>query len=94
MKINSKIYNISLPKTSYGVDLCINQDKIPLRIYDYVNQTKSFINNNSKKIIQKIETPQYKIQLTYRSVSGKKQNNKKVIEEYQIDVLLGVKKID
>lgn len=92
IRINSKTYKVSSNKKEYGVDLHINQDKIPLRIYDFINQNKGFKSNKSdKKIIQKIEDTKYALQLTYISVSGKMDENKKIIDEFQINVLLGIK---
>jgi hypothetical protein len=92
--IDNKPYSIISTKKEYGVDLKINQDIVPLKIVDFVNQTPAFdYNKNGKqKITQKIESPKYTILMYYMNISGERKGNKKTVNQFQIKVLLGIKK--
>jgi hypothetical protein len=92
-KINEKTFSIKTKKQNYGLDLQINQDNIPLKIYDFINSNSAFeLNDNSDdKIIQKIETVKYDILITYSSVSGRKTGKLKTVENYEIKVLVKIK---
>lgn len=91
--IDNKSYSIISTKKEYGLDLQINQDIVPLKIVDFVNKTPDFDYNENwkQKITQKIETPKYTILISYINVSGKRKGNKKMVDQFQIKVLLGVK---
>ena len=91
--IDNKSYSIISTKKEYGVDLQINQDIVPLKIVDFVSQTPAFDQNENwkEKIIQKIETPKYTILIYYINVSGKRKGNKKTVDQFHIDVLVGIK---
>ncbi|MDI5948071.1 DUF4153 domain-containing protein [Flavobacterium yafengii] len=93
VKIDNKSYSIISTKKEYGVDLQINQDIVPLKIVDFVNQTPAFDKNENwnQKITQKIETPKYTILIYYINVSGDRKGNKKTVDQFQIKVLLGIK---
>ncbi|TDE55533.1 DUF4153 domain-containing protein [Flavobacterium sp. GT3P67] len=93
VKIDNKSYSIISTKKEYGVDLQINQDIVPLKIVDFVNQTPAFDKNENwnQKITQKIETPKYTILIYYINVSGDRKGNKKTVNQFQIKVLLGIK---
>lgn len=93
LKIATKTYSIKSSEKEYGVDLQINQDIIPLRIVDFVNKNKVFgrNDNSNERVTQKIETSKYTVLIQYITVSGKKENGKKTIKEYQIKVLVGIK---
>lgn len=93
ININNKNYSVISSKKDYGVDLQINQETIPLKIVDFVNQTPAFgqSENSGEKIIQKIESPKHTILMTYISVSGKIKEKKKTLERYQIKVLVQIK---
>ncbi|MDI5898882.1 DUF4153 domain-containing protein [Flavobacterium yafengii] len=93
VKIDNKSYSIISTKKEYGVDLQINQDIVPLKIVDFVNQTPAFDKkeNWNQKITQKIETPKYTILIYYINVSGDRKGNKKTVNQFQIKVLLGIK---
>ncbi|MDI6047328.1 DUF4153 domain-containing protein [Flavobacterium yafengii] len=93
VKIDNKSYSIISTKKEYGVDLQINQDIVPLKIVDFVNQTPAFDKNENwnQKITQKIETPKYTILIYYINVSGNRKGNKKTVDQFQIKVLLGIK---
>ena len=91
--IDNKCYSIISTKKKYVVDLQINQDIVPLKIVDFVSQTPAFDQNENwkEKIIQKIETPKYTILIYYINVSGKRKVNKKTVDQFHIDVLVGIK---
>jgi hypothetical protein len=93
VKIDNKSYSIISTKKEYGVDLQINQDIVPLKIVDFVNQTPAFDKNENwnQKITQKIKTPKYTILIYYINVSGDRKGNKKTVDQFQIKVLLGIK---
>jgi hypothetical protein len=92
--IDNKPYSIISTKKEYGVDLKINQDIVPLKIVNFVNQTPAFdYNKNGKqKITQKIESPKYTILMYYMNISGERKGNKKTVNQFQIKLLLGIKK--
>ena len=93
ININNKNYSIMSSKKDYGLDLQINQDIIPLRIVDFVNENQGFDQNENseKKIVQKVESPKYTVLITYITVSGKKDEKKKTLDTYQIKVMIQIK---
>ena len=91
LKINGVSYSIQSIEKDYGIDLKINRDVLALKIIDFINKNKAFNKNYNEKIIQKIDFQKYTVLITYRSVSGKKENQVKKVERYEIDVLLSVK---
>ena len=93
ININNKNYSIMSSKKDYGLDLQINQDIIPLRIVDFVNENQGFDQNENseEKIVQKIESPEYTVLITYITVSGKKDEKKKTLDTYQIKVMIQIK---
>lgn len=93
VKFNDKTYKVESVKQNYGLDLQINQDRIPLKIYDFINSNSDFENNDNsdEKITQKIETEKYDILIAYSSVSGTKKGKIKTIENYEIEVLVKIK---
>lgn len=95
VKINGKTFSIKTNKQNYGFDLQINQDNIPLKIYDFINSNPAFELNDAtdEKITQKIETVKYDILITYSSVSGRINGKLKTIENYEIKVLVKIKDI-
>lgn len=93
ININNKNYSIMSSKKDYGLDLQINQDIIPLRIVDFVNENQGFDQNENseEKIVQKVESPKYTVLITYITVSGKKDEKKKTLDTYQIKVMIQLK---
>ena len=93
VNINNKSYSILSFKKEYGIDLHINQDIIPIKIVDFVNENSAFDQkeNSEEKIIQKIETPKYILSITYFNASGKIVGEKKKIEHFRIKVLVRIK---
>lgn len=95
--IDDVTYSIKSKEKDYGQDLQINQDIIPLKINDFVNSNSKFkIGNNysesDEKIKQKVENQKYTILITYLNANGKVENKKKILENYQIKVMVGIKK--
>lgn len=93
IKINNKSYSIMSCKKDYGLALQINQDNIPLKIFDFVNANPAFAQNENSggNIVQKIESPKYSILITYNMVSGKIKGKRKILDQYQIKVLVRIK---
>ncbi len=95
--INNVSYSVKAIKKDYGQDLQINQDIIPLKIDDFVNSNSKFkignhYTDSPKKIEQKIENSKYNISLTYLLANGKVKNNNKIVANYQVKVMVGIKK--
>ena len=95
--INNVSYSIKSIEKDYGQDLQINQDVIPLKINDFVNSNSKFkigndYSDSPEKIEQKIENSKYTILLHYFLANGKIENNKKILENYQIKIMVGIKK--
>lgn len=93
VKIENKSYSIKATVEDYGIKLQINQDSIPLEISDFVNKNSNFDQNYNlnKKITQELETPKYKILITYLNANGKIKNNKKILNSYNIKLLVKIK---
>jgi len=97
INIKNTPYSILSKQKKYDRTLQINEDIIPLKIDDFVNSNSNFksrnnYDNSAVKINQKIENSKYNILLTYISANGKIENNKKILENYQIKVMIGIKK--
>lgn len=94
--IDNILYSIKSKSTDYGQDLQINQDIIPLKINDFIYSNSKFrirdYSNSDERIDQKIENSKYTILLTYISASGKIEKDKKTLENYQVKVMVGIKK--
>ncbi|MEO7975959.1 DUF4153 domain-containing protein [Flavobacterium sp.] len=95
--IDNVSYSVKAIKKDYGQDLQINQDIIPLEINDFVNSNSKFkigndYSDSREKIEQKIENSKYTILLTYILANGKVEDNKKILENYQVKVMVGIKK--
>jgi hypothetical protein len=95
VKINGKTFSVKTNKQNYGLNLQINQDRIPLKIYDFINSNPAFeLNDATDEIItQKIETDKYDILLRYSSVNGEINGKLKTVENYEIKVLVKIKDI-
>ena len=92
--IEGKTYSIKSMKTDYGLDLQINQDIIPLKINDFVNKNSNFRRNNhsNKSVVQKIDHQKYAITLNYISANGSIEEKKKILDNYEIKVMVAIKK--
>lgn len=89
--LNGIPYNVQSSKKPYGLDLQVNQDTMPLRLFDFINGHAGFHNANSKKITQRVEHPKYTLLITYLEAVGTIKNGKKTTESYNIKVLLKIK---
>ncbi|MDR7208221.1 DUF4153 domain-containing protein [Flavobacterium piscis] len=94
LKIENKTYSIKTKSKDYGLDLQINQDIIPLKINDFINTNPGFKNdyNSNIKIEQKIENSKYSVNITYLSANGTIEKDKKTPLNYQIKIMVGIKK--
>lgn len=93
IEINKRTYTLKSTKNSYGLDLQINGDKIPLKIYSFINTNPAFdLNQNGdKQITQLIEHPKYDILISYLNLNGSLKNKKKIINSYSLKVMVKVK---
>jgi len=93
VKIENKNYSIKAIAEDYGFKLQINQDDIPLEINDFVDKNSDFEKNYNlnKKITQEVETPKYKILITYLNANGKIKNSKKILNNYNLKLLVKIK---
>jgi len=86
-------YSVKSSKKDYGVDLLINNDTIPLRIFDFINKNSEFDNNqiHDKKITQLVEYSKYRLLITYLNVNGVKGEGRKVVENFDLKVMVKIK---
>lgn len=89
--INEKKYSFKSKIKDYGVDLKINSDVIPLKIIDFIKATKSFNSNQSKKIIQQIDSEKYQLLLTYINVYGTRDADLINVANYELKVMVKIK---
>ena len=67
----------------------------PLKINDFISQNSGFESSYSpsnERIKQKIETSKYIVLLDYLNVNGPIKNNKRIPQNYQIKIMVGIKK--
>ena len=71
-----------------------SENDAPLKINDFINANPAFKNapNQDEKIEQRIGTSKYTILMTYLSANGTIEKNKKSPINYQIKVMVGIKK--
>ena len=91
LDLNGKKYSITYLKKDYGIELKINNDIIPLQINNFILQNKTLLNDNHKKLIQKVTTKNYDIQLNYQSLDGENKDDKITLNWFSINVLLKMK---
>lgn len=91
LDLNGKKYSITYLKKDYGIELKINNDIIPLQINNFILQNKAILNDNHKKLIQKVTTKDYDIQLNYQSLDGENKDDKITLNWFSIHVLLKMK---
>ncbi|WP_281230867.1 DUF4153 domain-containing protein [Flavobacterium gelatinilyticum] len=95
LTIDNKKYFIKSEVQDYGQDLIINKDTIPLKINDFIKTNSNFNYNTANsdvKIEQKIVTSKYTVLLDYINANGIIKNNQRIPENYQIKVMVGIKK--
>jgi hypothetical protein len=94
VKIDNKTYALKSQDKDYGFDLSINNEVIPIKIYDFIKSNSAFENNDNSdpSIIQDIQSKNYDLRIIYTSVSGSKEGSEKEIDNYEIKVLVKIKK--
>ncbi|OCB75171.1 DUF4153 domain-containing protein [Flavobacterium crassostreae] len=89
---NLKSYSFKTATTDYGIALIINDEVVPIKIKDFVNQTSAFKSaDHNSKILQHITTPKYELVLHYQSITMRYSNNETLLDTYQIKALLKIK---
>lgn len=92
--IGNKTYNLKTNTTNYGFDLLINNEVIPVKIFDFIKANSAFVNNegSDENIIQNLQSNNYDIRIIYNNVYGSKKGQVKSIDSYEIKVLVKIKK--
>jgi len=91
--IENKSYSIKTINKDYGLNLTINNVIIPLKINDFINNNPDFL-SNSKEIIQKIDASKYEILIHYLQASGSKKEDKIVVTNYNLKILVKIKDLE
>ncbi|MFB9078539.1 DUF4153 domain-containing protein [Flavobacterium procerum] len=92
-EIEGKTYSISTKGKEYGIALKINGELIKLPIIDFINKNGAFsVNSTDEKVTQVVENTKYKILITYLNVNGEVKKGKKIIDDYQIKLMIAIKK--
>ena len=93
VKIDNKTYALKSEDKEYGFDLSINNEIIPIKIYDFIKSNSAFENNDNSdpSIVQEIQSNNYDLRIIYNSVSGSKKGKEKTIDNYEIKILVKIK---
>lgn len=93
VKIDNKTYALKSEDKEYGFDLSINNEIIPIKIYDFIKSNSAFENNDNSdpSIVQEIQSNNYDLRIIYTSVSGSKKGSVKEIDNYEIKILVKIK---
>jgi hypothetical protein len=93
VKIGDKTYALKSNKKEYGFDLLINNEVIPVKIYDFIKSNSAFENNDNTDatITQNIQSNNYDLNIIYSSVDGTKKGLEKTVDSYEIKVLVKIK---
>lgn len=93
IKVNKTIYTLKSNKKKYGIDLQINNDVVPVKIFDFVNKNSAFDNNqiHDQKIIQLLEFPKYRILITYLNVGGSVEGRQRLVKDFRLKVMIKIK---
>ena len=93
VKIDNKTYALKSEDKEYGFDLSINNEIIPIKIYDFIKSNSAFENNDNSdpSIVQEIQSNNYNLRIIYNSVSGSKKGKEKTIDNYEIKILVKIK---
>ena len=93
IKIDNKTYALLSDKKDYGFDLSINNEVIPVKIYDFIKSNAAFENNDNSDdpIFQDIQSKNYDLKIIYTSVFGANKGSEKTIDSYEIKVLVKIK---
>lgn len=93
VKIDNKTYALKSEDKEYGFDLSINNEIIPIKIYDFIKSNSAFENNDNSdpSIVQEIQSNNYDLRIIYIIVSGSKKGSVKEIDNYEIKILVKIK---
>lgn len=93
VKIDNKTYALKSEDKEYGFDLSINNEIIPIKIYDFIKSNSAFENNDNSdpSIVQEIHSKNYDLRIIYTIVSGSKKGKEKTIDNYEIKLLVKIK---
>ncbi len=93
VKIDNKTYALKSEDKKYGFDLSINNEIIPIKIYDFIKSNSSFKNNDNSdpSIVQEIRSNNYDIRIIYNSVSVSIKGSENEIDNYEIKILVKIK---
>ena len=93
VKIDNKTYALKSEDKEYGFDLSINNEIIPIKIYDFIKSNSAFENNDNSdpSIVQEIQSNNYDLRIIYTIVSGSKKGSVKEIDNYEIKILVKIK---
>ena len=93
VELGNKIYAMKSEKKEYGFDLSINNEVIPVKIYDFIKSNSAFENNDNSDelIVHIVQSNNYDLRIIYTSVYGSKKGPDKTIDSYEIKVLVKIK---
>ena len=93
VKIDDKTYALKSVDKDYGFDLSINNEVIPVKIFDFIKSNSAFLNNegSDEAIFQNIQSKNYDLKIIYSNVYGSKKGKQKTIDSYEIVVLVKIK---
>ena len=93
VKIDNKTYALKSEDKDYGFDLSINNEVIPVKIFDFIKSNSAFLNNegSDEAIFQNIQSKNYDLKIIYSNVYGSKKGKEKTIDSYEIMVLVKIK---
>ena len=93
VKIDNKTYALKSEDKEYGFDLSINNEIIPIKIYDFIKSNSAFENNDNSdpSIVQEIQSNNYDLRIIYTSVYGSKKGSVKEKDNYEIKILVKIK---
>ena len=93
VKIDDKTYALKSVDKEYGFDLSINNEVIPVKIFDFIKSNSAFLNNegSDEAIFQNIQSKNYDLKIIYSNVYGSKKGKEKTIDSYEIMVLVKIK---
>jgi len=93
VKIDDKTYALKSLDKEYGFDLSINNEVIPVKIFDFIKSNSAFLNNegSDEAIFQNIQSKNYDLKIIYSNVYGSKKGKEKTIDSYEIMVLVKIK---
>ena len=85
--------NLSIVELSKKIEEKINNEVIPVKIFDYIKSNSAFENNDNTddSIVQNIQANNYDLRIFYSSVYGSRKGTEKTVDSYEIKVLVKIK---